>query len=52
MQRSIKYKGVKIWNSIPYDIQKLPKNAFKNKLKYIKFNPTKKNTISRLAYPD
>jgi len=33
MQRSIKYQNVKIWNSIPHEIQKLPKNAFKNKLK-------------------
>jgi len=33
MQRSTKYQGVKIWNSIPQKIQKLPKNAFKNKFK-------------------
>jgi len=28
MQRSIKFQGVKIWNSISQTIQKLPKLAF------------------------
>ena len=33
MQRSIEYQGVKIWNSLPQSIQKLPKTSFKIKLK-------------------
>ena len=33
LQRSIRYQGVKIWNSIPSDIQKLPKRHFIRKLK-------------------
>ena len=33
LQRSIRYQGVKIWNSIPSDIQKLLKRHFIRKLK-------------------
>ena len=33
IQRSIKYQGVKVWNSIPVEIQNLPKSRFKIKLK-------------------
>ena len=33
LQRSIKYQGVKIWNAIPPEIQKLPRSSFKTKLK-------------------
>ena len=33
MQRSIEYQGVKIWNSLPQTIQKVPKTSFKIKLK-------------------
>ena len=33
MQRSIKHQGIKIWNSIPQTMQKLPKTSFKIKLK-------------------
>ena len=33
MQRSIKYQDVKIWNSLPQSIEKLPKTSFKIKLK-------------------
>ena len=32
-QRSIKYQYVKVWNSIPVEIQNLPKPRFKIKLK-------------------
>ena len=32
-QQSIKYQGVKVWNSIPVEIQNLPKSRFKIKLK-------------------
>ena len=39
MQRSIKYQGVKIWNSIPQTIQKLPKTFFKIKLKSFLLQP-------------
>ena len=33
LQRSIRYQGVKIYNLIPLDIQKLPKRHFIRKLK-------------------
>ena len=33
IQQSIKYQGVKVWNSIPVEIQNLPKSRFKIKLK-------------------
>ena len=33
IQQSIKYQGVKVWNSIPVGIQNLPKSRFKIKLK-------------------
>ena len=33
IQRSIKYQGVKVWNSIPVEIQNLPNSRFKIKLK-------------------
>ena len=33
IQRSIKYQGIKVWNSIPVEIQNLPKSRFKIKLK-------------------
>ena len=33
IQRSIKYQGVKVWNSIPVEIQNLSKSRFKIKLK-------------------
>ena len=33
IQRSIKYQGVKVWNSIPVEIQNLPKSRFRIKLK-------------------
>ena len=33
LQRSIKYQGVKVWNSIPESIKKLSKNLFKKQLK-------------------
>ena len=33
MEKSIKYQGVKIWNSLPQTIQKLSKTSFKIKLK-------------------
>ena len=29
IQQSIKYHGVKVWNSIPVEIQNLPKSRFK-----------------------
>ena len=33
LQRSIRYQGVSVWNSIPMEIQNLPKHSFKVKLK-------------------
>ena len=33
LQRSIRYQGVSVWNSIPMDMQNLPKHSFKVKLK-------------------
>ena len=33
LQRSIKYQGVKVWNSIPENIKKLSENLFKKQLK-------------------
>ena len=33
LQRSIRYQGVPVWNSIPMEIQNLPKHSFKVKLK-------------------
>ena len=33
LQRSVRYQGVKVWNSIPSDIQKLPERHFIRKLK-------------------
>ena len=33
IQQSIKYQRVKVWNSIPVEIQNLPKSRFKIKLK-------------------
>jgi len=38
LQLSIKYQGVKVWNSIPPEITKLPTNSFIQKLKNITFN--------------
>ena len=35
MQRSFKFQGVKIWNSIPNDLRKLSFNQFKMKYKKI-----------------
>ena len=33
LQRNLKYQGIKVLNSIPFEIQRLPKQAFKGKLK-------------------
>ena len=33
LQKSFKYQGVKIWNSIPQDLKQLPFNRFKTKYK-------------------
>ena len=33
LRRSIKYQGVKVWNSIPENIKKLSENLFKKQLK-------------------
>jgi len=40
LQRSIKYQGIKVWNDIPSQISKFPKNLFVTKLKqyYLEFN--------------
>ena len=35
LQRSIKYQGVKIWNSIPLNIQNLPFSTLKKNTKLI-----------------
>ena len=33
LQKSFKYQGVKIWNSVPQDLKQLPFNPFKTKYK-------------------
>ena len=37
LQKTFKYQGFKIWNSVPQDIKQLPFNRFKFKYKNIYF---------------
>ena len=57
LQKSFKYQGVKIWNSVPQDLKQLPFNRFKTKYKkhltlkiQMNFSSTKTELLITIYY--